>query len=52
VVADLYLRPGAGGPWAHVHGYLHERFEVLEGRVGFRLDDREEVTGPGAQAGR
>jgi uncharacterized cupin superfamily protein len=47
VVADLYLRPGAGGPREHVHSYLHETFEVLEGRVGFRLDGREEVTGPG-----
>jgi hypothetical protein len=38
MVADLYLRPGAGGPREHVHGYLHGSFEVLEGRVGFRLD--------------
>jgi hypothetical protein len=38
VVADLYLRPGAGGPREYVHGYLHGSFEVLEGRVGFRLD--------------
>jgi mannose-6-phosphate isomerase-like protein (cupin superfamily) len=47
VVADLYLRPGAGGPREHVHSYLHETFEVLGGRVGFRLDGHEEVTGPG-----
>jgi quercetin dioxygenase-like cupin family protein len=47
VVADLFLRPGAGGPREHVHRYLHETFEVLGGRVGFRLNGQEESTGPG-----
>jgi quercetin dioxygenase-like cupin family protein len=46
VLVDLYLRPG-GGPNEHVHSYLHETFEVLGGRVGFRLNGREEITGPG-----
>jgi hypothetical protein len=44
-LADLYLRPG-GGPNEHLHSYLHETFEVLGGRVGFRLNGREEITGP------
>jgi mannose-6-phosphate isomerase-like protein (cupin superfamily) len=47
VVADLYLRPGAGGPREHAHSYLHETFEILDGRVGFRLNGHQEVTGPG-----
>jgi quercetin dioxygenase-like cupin family protein len=46
VVTDLYLRPG-GGPNEHVHSYLHETFEVLGGRVGFRINGREEISGPG-----
>jgi quercetin dioxygenase-like cupin family protein len=46
MLADLYLRPG-GGPDEHVHSYLHETFEILDGRVGFRLNGREEITGPG-----
>jgi quercetin dioxygenase-like cupin family protein len=46
VLADLFLRPG-GGPNEHVHSYLHETFEVLVGRVGFRLDGHEEVAGAG-----
>jgi quercetin dioxygenase-like cupin family protein len=45
-VSDLYLRPG-GGPNEHVHSYLHETFEVLGGRVAFRINGQEEITSPG-----
>jgi quercetin dioxygenase-like cupin family protein len=48
IVTDLYLRPDAAVVGAHVHSYFTERFEVVEGRVGFRLDRAKEI----AEAGR
>ena len=34
----------------HVHPGMEERWEVLEGRVGFRIGGEEEVCGPGESA--
>jgi uncharacterized cupin superfamily protein len=32
----------------HVHPAMQERFEVVEGRVGFRIEGVEQEAGPGA----
>jgi len=47
VKADLWLQPGAAVAGTHVHQHFTERFEVLEGRVAFRLGDAERLAGPG-----
>ncbi len=48
--SDLWLQPGAAVAGAHVHPALVERFEVLDGEVGFELADVRHVTRPGAGA--
>src|SRR3712207_4416146 len=48
--ADLWLQPGAAVAGAHVHPHLIERFEVLEGRVAFRLGEAEQTLLPGEGA--
>lgn len=47
LVADLRVRPGGAVVGEHYHPSMVETFTVLEGRVGFRLDGRESVAGPG-----
>ena len=47
LTGDLYIRPGGAVAGRHVHAYITERFEVIEGRVRFHLDGRDEVAGPG-----
>jgi quercetin dioxygenase-like cupin family protein len=47
LVSDLYVRPGGAVAGEHVHPVVHESFTVVRGRVGFRLDGRESVAGPG-----
>jgi quercetin dioxygenase-like cupin family protein len=47
VIADLYVRPGGAVAGEHVHPGIEEVFTVVEGSVGFRLDGREDVAGPG-----
>lgn len=47
LVADLYVRPGGAVVTEHVHPTIEEWFTVVSGRVGFRLDGRESVAGPG-----
>jgi quercetin dioxygenase-like cupin family protein len=47
LVAELFVRPGGAVAGEHVHPVIHERFTVLEGRVGFRLDGRESVAAVG-----
>lgn len=44
---DLWLQPGAAVARAHVHDHLVERFEVLEGEVGFQVAGAERVVSPG-----
>jgi quercetin dioxygenase-like cupin family protein len=47
LVSDLYVRPGGAVVGEHIHPVIHESFTVVHGRVGFRLDGRESVAGPG-----
>lgn len=43
LVAELFVGPGGAVVGEHVHPAIEERFTVLSGRVGFRLDGREEI---------
>lgn len=45
--AELWLRPDAAVVGAHVHPHIVERFEVVEGLVGFAIDGRRQEGGPG-----
>lgn len=47
LLVDLHVLPGGAVAGEHVHDGLTERFEVLSGTVGFRLDGREEVARAG-----
>jgi mannose-6-phosphate isomerase-like protein (cupin superfamily) len=47
VLVETIIRPDGFVAAAHVHPHQSERFEVLEGRVGFRVGDRELVAEPG-----
>src|SRR5215210_7318649 len=47
IVTDLYVSPGGRVAGAHVHPSFSERFEVISGRVGLRIGDRQDVGGPG-----
>jgi quercetin dioxygenase-like cupin family protein len=44
---DFALRPGGAVPIPHVHPIQTERFEVLEGRMRFRIGLRTRIAGPG-----
>jgi quercetin dioxygenase-like cupin family protein len=44
---DFALRPGGAVPIPHVHPIQTERFEVVEGRMRFRVGLRTHVAGPG-----
>jgi mannose-6-phosphate isomerase-like protein (cupin superfamily) len=44
---DLWLQPGAAVVGAHVHDHFVERFEVIEGEVGFQVAGDERVARPG-----
>src|SRR4030088_298028 len=44
---DFSLRPGGAVPIPHVHPIQTERFEVLAGRMRFRVGLRTRVAGPG-----
>ena len=46
-IADLYVNPGGAVAGEHVHPGIEEVFTVVTGSVGFRLDGREDVAGPG-----
>lgn len=47
LVADVYVRPGGAVAAEHVHPIIEERFTVISGRVGFRIDGRESIARPG-----
>jgi quercetin dioxygenase-like cupin family protein len=47
VLVETIVRPDGSVAAAHVHPHQTERFEVLEGEVGFRAGREEIVTGPG-----
>jgi Cupin domain len=40
---DLYVRPGGAVAGEHVHPAIHERFTVLQGRVGFVIGPKKSV---------
>ena len=44
---ELALRPGGAVPIPHVHPIQTERFEVVAGRMRFRVGLRKRVAGPG-----
>jgi len=44
---DVALRPGGAVPIAHVHPVQTERFEVVSGRMRFRVGRRRVEAGPG-----
>jgi quercetin dioxygenase-like cupin family protein len=44
---DFALRPGGAVPIPHVHPVQTERFEVLAGRMRFRIGLRTRMAGPG-----
>jgi quercetin dioxygenase-like cupin family protein len=43
---DFWTRPGQRAP-AHVHPGMEETWQVIAGRAGFRIGDRELEAGPG-----
>ncbi len=43
LVVDAYVRPGGAVTGEHVHPAIEERFTVVRGRVGLRLDGRESI---------
>src|SRR5262249_47287668 len=45
------VRPGGFVAAAHVHPYQSEQFEVLQGRLGLRVGDREVLAEPGDVVG-
>src|SRR5918999_5797238 len=47
---DLWLQPGAAVVGAHVHDHFIERFEVIDGEVGFQVAGDERVARPGGGA--
>jgi quercetin dioxygenase-like cupin family protein len=48
-VVDLYVRPGGAVVGEHWHPAMDERFTVLRGRVGYRLDGQERTAEPGSE---
>jgi quercetin dioxygenase-like cupin family protein len=44
---DFALRPGGAVPMPHVHPIQTERFEVVAGRMRFRVGLRSRIAGPG-----
>ena len=47
VVIEAFVQPGGAVAAAHVHPSQDERFEILGGTVGFKLDGTEIVARPG-----
>jgi quercetin dioxygenase-like cupin family protein len=47
VVVETIVRPDGFVAAAHVHPLQSERFEVVQGRLGFGVGDREILAGPG-----
>jgi mannose-6-phosphate isomerase-like protein (cupin superfamily) len=44
---EIWTQPGGGVLAEHVHPNLEERYEVLEGEVTFRVDQKPRRAGPG-----
>jgi quercetin dioxygenase-like cupin family protein len=47
VVLEAFVKPSGFVAAAHVHPYQEERFQVLRGTVGFKLDRSRLIAGPG-----
>ncbi|HZP60699.1 MAG TPA: cupin domain-containing protein [Opitutaceae bacterium] len=47
LIADLYIRPGGAVVGEHVHPAIEESFTVVHGQVGFSVNGRKDVAGPG-----
>jgi quercetin dioxygenase-like cupin family protein len=47
VLVETIVRPDGFVAAAHAHPYQTERFEILEGQLGLRVGDEENVAGPG-----
>lgn len=50
LVSHLLVEPGGRVATAHLHPNLRERFQVLGGRVGFRIGEEQRELGPGEAA--
>lgn len=48
-VADLYARPGAAVVGEHIHPRMTESFTVVRGRLGLRINGREDEAAPGTR---
>lgn len=48
-IDEVTLPPGRDGPPVHRHLRGDERFEVLAGRLGLRLEDEEYILSPGEE---
>ncbi len=46
-LVDLHVQPGGAVVGEHVHPALYERFEVLSGRIAFRVNGKQQEAGPG-----
>jgi mannose-6-phosphate isomerase-like protein (cupin superfamily) len=46
VLVECTVKPGGAVAAAHVHPHQEERFEVIQGSVGFRLGRKKSVGGP------
>lgn len=47
VVIECHVQPSGFVAATHVHPDQDERFEILKGAIGFKLDGKEVVAGPG-----
>lgn len=47
LVVEMHARPGAAVVGEHLHPAIRERFEVLSGRLGVKLDGKRSAIGPG-----
>jgi quercetin dioxygenase-like cupin family protein len=47
VVVEAFVKPTGFVASAHLHPYQEERFGVLSGEVGFKLDKSRLIAGPG-----
>jgi quercetin dioxygenase-like cupin family protein len=47
LLVEVIVRPHGFVAAAHLHPFQTERFEVLEGRLGLRIDGKELQAGPG-----
>jgi quercetin dioxygenase-like cupin family protein len=47
MIADLHIRPGGAVVGEHIHPTIEEKFTVLRGRVGFKLEGKKAIAEPG-----